>query len=801
MSNASSRPTLKSPLKPPLQQEVISQLDNYRATIVAEMVEHAGLPVLPRKHENLSQIGDLFASEAYLNRTMQQLNDVEKIVLAFFQTHTQQNNSTHGRISFNRLQRHLSVIVPNEFTWPSGNRRARGVTPNYAKKKSNPRLEDVLAGLARKGLVFSESPQAAGNTVLDWPPGDVVVLSVAFRSYLNTLDLPTLPTRDDFSPKFVVLGSAQQFQRNLIRLMRFVRRRGTLRLTTQGVFYKQDLREIGDEMSFYVDTGTGKKETDNGRFYFLRRMLPTVGLASQPYGWEETLTGVDSSDWLQLSLAERVKKCFLAWRDEKMWHELAQLRSYEGGINQNMMVPGQLQDVRTAVLDFLPQLNGTGWLSIGDLAEDMQQEAYGFLFAQRQFSRYYGWGGRGENHPYVGRNNTYNANFKNIKDEADGWQKVEADLINHIIAGPLFWMGLVDLGYDQEPPGDRMGNQPISFYRLTEYGAWLLNGKALPTAVDNQNGSLLVQPNFEITLIGSLGEETFMNLEMFSTVTQEQEYTSTFKLTKQTVYDASKDGWSVPKIIDYLENLSQNPLPQNVRRSLEEWGVLQERVVIRQGLRLVDTADESVADEIAANPAFAAWRRVTPTVFLTADPTHEALAALDEARWLPLSTRSEDDPALNSITVSPEGVVRFTQPTPSIFAKQIVQTFSAEAEHGRVLTPALVKAAVAQSSLEKLLTSLQQLNKGPLHPALIVRLKSWSDYYGPASLSTLTLVEFSSPKIRDEMLYDPEVGAYLSDFPAKGRALAVVHPEHIEAVKEVLHGRGITLADDLNPTN
>ncbi|MCA9980657.1 MAG: hypothetical protein KDD89_07490, partial [Anaerolineales bacterium] len=498
MSKA-SRPSLNVPLKLPVKQELIACLENYRATILVEMVQHAGLPPLPRKHENLLQIGELFVSDAYLNRIVQGLNEVEKIVLAFFQDYVQQNNSTHGRVSFQRLARHLALVTPNEFTWPSNDRRARGVTPNYAKKKSKPRVEDVLAGLARKGLVFSESPKAAGNTVLDWPPGDIIFLSPPFRDLLKTVDLPTLPERTDFSPKFIVLGSAQQFQRNLLRLMRFVRRRGTLQLTTQGVLYKQDLREIGDEMSFYVETGTGKKETDNGRFYFLRRMLPTVGLASQAYGWEEAMTGVDGNDWLQLSLAERVEKCFVAWRDQHMWQELAQLRSYESGINQNMAVPRQLQDVRTAVLAFLPQLKGDGWLSIGDLTEDMQEEAYGFLFEKRTFTNYYGWGGRGlDSLPYVARNNVYNANFKGIKDEAEGWQKVEADLINHIIAGPLFWMGLVDLGYDQEPPSDRMGNQPISFYRFTEYGQWLLNGQKPPTAVDNQNGTLLVQPNFEI---------------------------------------------------------------------------------------------------------------------------------------------------------------------------------------------------------------------------------------------------------------------------------------------------------------
>ncbi len=769
-----------------------SILSNYRATIISDMLKAIGHEPDKLKRLNVTNLSVYFASPAHQQKMIKKLNEHEKWVLVYF-------TENHGRVSLRRLQNRLALALSDKFSWLDVQHQQSKTTPNYTKKRGNPILHDVLAGLAQKGIVFSENPITPSNSqkaVIDWSPGSTLFLSPAFKPYLAQLDLPELPPRTAVEPPYVRQGSPSSFIRNLIRLARFVQRRKKLSLTTQGVVYKNDLRDLADELSFKIDTGAGKRETDSGLLFFLRRMLREVELASQlGYDFSGDLTPNTDSDFRQLTLPEQVERCYNAWYKGRMWHELAQLRHYSSGVNQNNLAYKEFVAVRTAVLEYLPQY-GQGWQILDNLVEDMREEEYKFLFNQRSFTGYYDWRTRSYTNetPYSGKNQ-YNASFQDIKDEKQGWSKVEADLINHIIAGPLYWLGLVDLGYEKDPGDDPLGHKPIIAYRLTEYGQWLINQGPKPEVQQAGEGTVIIQPNFEITVMGDMGDETLMTLDLFSQVLKEQEYTSTFKLTRDTVYAAQKLGWDIERILTYLEEVSHKPVPQNVRRSLEEWGALHERITIRRHLQLIDTAEEKVADEIASNPAFANWRRVTPTAFLTDATPRRILQALDEARWLPLRTKEGDTTAANSIIITDEGEVSFTQPTPSIYARGLLQDLTAETDHGRVLTPPLIKTAVNNISLDKVIAQLQQLHRGPLPPKLIIRLKSWCNYYGPASLQTLTLVEFSSTAVRDELLVDPELGEFLTQFEAHGRALAIVHPDHIQTVRTILKKRNVKIKE------
>ena len=58
------------------------------------------------------------------------------------------------------------------------------------------------------------------------------------------------------------------------------------------------------------------------------------------------------------------------------------------------------------------------------------------------------------------------------RDEASGWDVVERAFIVEMLTGPLYWLGVVELGYAAgEPVGE--GQLPQS-YRITDVGGWLL---------------------------------------------------------------------------------------------------------------------------------------------------------------------------------------------------------------------------------------------------------------------------------------------------------------------------------------
>ena len=53
-------------------------------------------------------------------------------------------------------------------------------------------------------------------------------------------------------------------------------------------------------------------------------------------------------------------------------------------------------------------------------------------------------------------------------------------------------------------------------------------------------------------------------------------------------------GMEMAQVLYFLEQTSSAELPQNVRRSLEEWGALHERIVFRTGVSLLQAADSEL---------------------------------------------------------------------------------------------------------------------------------------------------------------------------------------------------------------
>lgn len=147
------------------------------------------------------------------------------------------------------------------------------------------------------------------------------------------------------------------------------------------------------------------------------------------------------------------------------------------------------------------------------------------------------------------------------------------------------------------------------------------------------------------------------------------------------------------------------------------------------------------------------------------------------------------------MTANAEGALEFFGRAPSIYAYGAVETFSehADAHHARI-TPASVRAAVqAKISVPEILNRLKQVHRGPLPPKLVQRIKAWGNFYGDAKLGELTLIEFRDDAARQELLDDPELKPHLELFDAGKRPLALVHPNAVERVRELLAERGIDL--------
>ncbi|MEW5989703.1 MAG: helicase-associated domain-containing protein, partial [Chloroflexota bacterium] len=534
------------------------------------------------KKNNITRLVPALRDEQRIRRNLAGLNEVEKLAVGIIHEQGDEMASDHLR----SLLTHEGVLKTapaaakvfvgyRQVDWYEGN-------PHY---KGQPAYEDLMAGLALKGLVLSREPLRQDRGVIEWTPGQVLFIPAFIARHLPAAPAQPAGSLDKGEPPFVLPGSARNFQRDLSHYARFLRRQKELPLTSQGLVYKKTLKEVAAGLSFPVDLGSGKAEEENGRLFFLRRLLPHLGLAEAE--WNRLLPSALDENFWKLGPSQRVQKTFETWRDGVVWNELRQLAYYERGSDRTADAPPALSASRQAILRHVKGL-GSGWIRLPDLIAHIRRKDYGFLFAKRKYDSYGGWGRYNDSTPYSQSNNPLGMGFGGIQSEVDGWNKVEAGFINHVIAGPLFWMGLVDLGYKGEPAADLNGTAPALAYHLTDMGAWLLGLRGQVEISHQQSGGLVVQPNFEILVMEPIADEVLLVLDQFAE-SKGGDRVLTYELTRASVYRGQRHEWPVGRIIPYLESSAKQPLPANVRRTLEEWEALHQRIIIRRRVNLAQT--------------------------------------------------------------------------------------------------------------------------------------------------------------------------------------------------------------------
>ena len=719
-----------------------------------------------------------------VERALAHVGPVERLVLGLVQR-------AGGELNTNAVKQKLAkspllTLKPaNQPIWRLNQKNAGN--PNYSGK---PTLDDVAARLAQLGLAFGyglvQSPHNS-RQVIGFELAQYLAIPQEIRAFLPSF-VEEKQTKVS-EPARIVPGSARNFQRDLSRYWSFARREGKLDVTTQGWVYKKTATELGKTLGWNDKSKLDEK--NSSYFFFLRRMLGALGLMTteQVNEWgtviPATFVASDEKNFWTQPPAERVKQAFAAYLDTTAWNEL-RLPKGTYGLDHRRPAPPQLKAMRRVVIENIKKHGATTWVTLADLLEDLRISHYEFLFPRNKANTpHYGYPSNYST-PYYQSNNPYGVTYNNINDEASGWEQVEGAIITHLVTGPLHWLGLTDVGFD--------GDTPVAF-RLTAMGAWLL-GLGTEIRINEEGGRVVVQPNFQIVAMEPIAENVLMTLDEF-TQFEGGDHALTYRLTREAVYRGQRANWDALRIIAYLEDATHTPLPQNVKRSLEEWQALHERITLRRGVSLLHAEDAATLDALFAHAALAPilGRRIGADVTLPVENVPAVNARLREAGWLPVVTRRDQTNAPSSVAADEAGNVTLVHRTPSIYAYEGIEPFAEriDARHARI-TPASVAAATKQNiSVPAMIARLRQVHRGEIPATLITRLKAWGKYFGNAKLGTLTLIEFRDEPARSELMNDPALKPYLEHFDAGNRPLALVRAEELARVKELLTGRGVDI--------
>lgn len=263
--------------------------------------------------------------------------------------------------------------------------------------------------------------------------------------------------------------------------------------------------------------------------------------------------------WLEQGREAQLRGLAEAW-SASAWNDLCHtpgLRCEGSGWNNDPIA------ARTALLDALPR--DGNWYRFDDLAAMIKESDPDF---QRPEGNYDTW--------YV-RDKETDAYLKGF----ESWDLVEGRLLHFLIAGPLAWLGMAEVGDER--------------FRLTERAvAWLTDrpaegpGVRVPLVVQ-ADGTVRVPHNGD-------RYQRFQVARVAEPRPLEPGQPYRYDLTPRSLAQAREEGIEPKRVLAFLEEASGRQIPAGVRRAVERWaehgveGRLQPTVVLRvREVEILDT--------------------------------------------------------------------------------------------------------------------------------------------------------------------------------------------------------------------
>jgi hypothetical protein len=657
--------------------------------------------------------------------------------------------------------------------------------PDYRATTSR-QLQDVLAHLLARGLVFSSRPRTSGQEpALDFYLAQQYFIPEEIRKHL-----PPPPSEPEWlfplksAPAEVTEGSARVFQRDLYLYWSYIRR-NAVELTAKNQVAKRHLVALNDALLVKETIRTGQVEGDFPRLVFLRAILEQLGLLSVE---NSALRAGKSTDFFTLDPLQRIKQCFEAYLVSRQMNELAWQNKIQVAFNTIPLIPApqMLLDARKLVLSYLKL--AAEWLAVSLVIQRIRTVQYEFLFQRREFmpQNYF----YHQTMVYFTDGNSYGWGFPTITDDAAGWEEVEARLIHGLISGPFFWMGLVDLGMFQETAAQGPA------FRLSQIGKWL-TGLAQAPVIPREGGQVVAQPDFTITAFDPVSDATLMVLDqMAERLTAERAVV--LRLTQQSVYAAQQNGWDAGSIQTFLEGLTGQPLPANVARTLQDWQSRHERIRVFPSIAILHAASPDDLADLRRDKDLAAWLRNSPAPGLAALPAgrkvETLVGLLKERSWLPLVTHKAAALPEGAVRMDAEGRLSFTVQTPDLYLRGYLARFAdQDAPDTYRLTHASIRRAIRGGlTAPDVSSELERVLGGGVSPEWEKRILAWAGHFGQAAMEESVLLMLKDEQTLQDLLKDPELGELLHPFkPGELRVTARVRPADVERVRALLEERGV----------
>jgi hypothetical protein len=294
-----------------------------------------------------------------------------------------------------------------------------------------------------------------------------------------------------------------------------------------------------------------------------------------------------STDWLRAPGLDQLRVLFEAWRTNAAWNDLQRSRALQ--VEKAVSLRSDAVAVRAAILTALLAAVPNAWHTFTALFARVKAQAPDFL--RTDFDTDY------------------------LRDTATGeylrgfaaWDRVEGAVIQYVLSGPLFWLGMIDVDFG------------AASFCMTARGAQLLGltheaAEADRSFTVRSDATLHVSParrydRFQVARVADLIAST------------NEEYR--YRLTPSSLTRANSQKISTEKVLAYLEQTADHGLPPTVVKAIQRWASKGTEVKVERAV-IVQVKDAAILKRLQESPK---------TRGLAIEPLGPTAARINEKDW------------------------------------------------------------------------------------------------------------------------------------------------------------------------
>jgi hypothetical protein len=279
-------------------------------------------------------------------------------------------------------------------------------------------------------------------------------------------------------------------------------------------------------------------------------------------------------DWLQATPAGRLAGLQAAWRDAPDWNDLWHVPTLRpqptGGWKNDPLL------ARRKVLGFLAGCQPAKWYRLDDFVAAVKAADPDFQRPDGDYTTWYLHDLRGQS--LMG---------------FEHWDEVEGALLRSLVAGPLHWLGVVDLGRDEE------SGPPVAFRlaNLTPAPSPKRGGEPAPVAMTVDDDCTVYVPSD-----ASLYDR--FQLARFADLVQRGVDGVTYRISPASLARARRQGISAGQVSSFLVRVAGQPLPPKTAEAIQRWHKRSGAIRLERGVILRVDAPETLA-ALRRQPALA----------------------------------------------------------------------------------------------------------------------------------------------------------------------------------------------------